>query len=42
MWSELILALVLYVNGGIVLPLFMWVHIEAQKTIKQINFSPKF
>ena len=39
--KELILTLVLYANGGIVVPLFIGVHIEAKKIIKQISFSIK-
>ena len=35
MWKELTLTLVLHANGGIVLPLFIGVHIEANK--KSLN-----
>ena len=41
MWKELVVTLVLYANGGIVLPLFIGVYIEAKKIIKQISSSTK-
>ena len=41
MRKELILTLFLYANGGIVLPLFIGVHIEANKSLKILALVQK-
>ena len=41
MWKELILTLVLYANGGIVLPLFIGVYIEAKKSLNRLALVQK-
>ena len=41
MREELILTLVLYANGGIVLPLFIGVHIEAKKSLNRLALVQK-
>ena len=41
MRKELILTLVPYANGGIVLPLFIGVHIEAKKSLNRLALVQK-
>ena len=41
MQKDLILTLVLYSNGGIVLPLFIGVHTEAKKSLKKLTLVQK-
>ena len=41
MRKELILTLVLYANGGIVLPLFIGVHFEARKSLNRLALVQK-
>ena len=41
MRKELILTLVFYANGGIVLPLFIGVHIEANKSLNRLALVRK-
>ena len=42
MLKELISKLVLYANGGNVLPLFIGVHIEAKKSLNRLALVQKF
>ena len=42
MRKELISKLVLYANGGNVLPLFIGVHIEAKKSLNRLALVQKF
>ena len=39
--KKLVLTLVLYANGGIVLPLFIGVHIEAKKSLNRLALVQK-
>ena len=42
MRKELILTLVLYANGGIVLPWFIGVHMEAKNSLNRLDLAQKY